>query len=127
MQQDDYNTPPTRQEMFNRAFLGLASQGWMQAISGGTCRYATPDGRRCAWGWVDRFLTSMHGGSVWNLRSQHLGIAAIIPEEDMDFARRMQNAHDCLGASRSAEDLEYRFRDFAKFNNLTIPEVPSNA
>lgn len=115
---------PTHQEMFNRAWNGLKSQGWRQARRiHGACVYQTEDGRRCAWGWVDTSLTDQ-GGGVYSLRSSRIGIAARLSSDDLEFASALQAAHDGSGSGGAVynpSELEQRFREFAHFYKLEIP------
>ena len=118
----------TQQEMFDRAWRGLRSQGWEKSVAarqvdmGSTCVYLNDKGRRCAWGWVDPDATGALRGRdrampLSSLRSQGIGLAANLSDEDYLFASALQNAHDAIGG-----DLEERMRLFAKTRNLTIPE-----
>lgn len=79
------------QEMFNRAWNGLRSQGFQVCKnSSGDCVYQNTDGLRCAWGYVDTTLT-VEGLCVDSLRK---GVAARLNPEKMRFACDLQNAHD---------------------------------
>lgn len=114
----------TIQEMFNKAYLGLASQGFQRCISeDGRCVYSSNDATmHCAWGWVDPSLGPEVTGSVKSLRDNSMmGVAATLSESDLIFALELQNAHD------SAADSKYmrtRLGVVARNYNLTIPEVP---
>lgn len=124
---------PSRQEMFNRAWNGLKSQGWEPAFAAGSCEYITQDGKRCAWGWVDPEGTVSplgYGriGSVNSLRMEAGGLARRLSESDAAFAMELQDAHDRVplaserGASGRFTSLEESMRDFAGRHQLTIPE-----
>lgn len=113
----------TNQEMFDKAWHGLKSQGWRRATGGDglTCSYLTSDGRRCAWGWVDPEGTVVKGiaciGTVRSLRDENVGVAAELDYYQIRFAQDMQNTHDF-----AADDtLEAKMRDLAKQYNLTVP------
>lgn len=84
---------PSRQEMFNRAVRGLASQGFERCYGEGICQYQS-GAKRCAWGWVDTTLGPSVRGTVNDLRSDGMGLAALIPYDDVQFARELQQAHD---------------------------------
>lgn len=115
--------------MFNRAWRGLKSQGWMLAVRqagepGSRCAYLTADGRRCAWGWVDPEGTAnITEGGVGSLHADGVGLAAQLSRDAVDWACALQNAHDrvdpCYGAFR---DLKTSMEAFAEEHNLTIPE-----
>jgi hypothetical protein len=121
-----------RQEAFNRAWNGLASQGWTtahkQTILGVACTYLTEDGRRCAWGWVDPEGTSLGASSVpgddiTDLRRLGYGIAKNLNDYDVEFAKMLQAAHDnvAFGTAKPA-NLEESMRYFATGHGLTVPE-----
>ena len=119
----------TQQEMFDRAWRGLKSQSWEKATTdrgygGPSCAYLTEDGRRCAWGWIDPEATGALRGDdltlpLAHLRSQGIGLAASLSDEDFTFASELQNAHDDL---RARGDLKTRLKAFATEHWLTIPE-----
>lgn len=120
----------SRQEMFNRAWNGLRSQGWKlanRAIEGipdepgnpmPNCMYLTPDGRRCAWGWVDTSLNEKDVGTVRGLYHYRRGIAGQLTYEDVNWALELQRTHD--DASSSAA-MVANLALFAQKYSLTIP------
>lgn len=111
---------PTRQEMFNRAWNGLKSQGWNHAAEGTVCVYLTKDGRRCAWGWVDPENTPYRIRTLIHLRADNVGIAGRLSYPDYLFAIELQSAHDSwLG---SAPSLELAMSTLASRYKLTVPE-----
>jgi hypothetical protein len=110
----------TKQEMFDRAYRGLASQGWRRAVSDRGCSYATDDGRRCAWGWVDMSLGASVTGPVSLLRAKKIGLAADLDDGAFEFADDLQACHD----STDDQSLEREFAFFAVRHNLTIPVLP---
>lgn len=107
----------TRQEMFDRAWRGLASQGWRRAAAGSRCAYLTADGCRCAWGWVDPEGTADQLGTVRDLHTEGIGIAARLSHEDLIFAATLQSAHDLSSDDALQEDM----RQFAFQRGLTVP------
>ena len=121
----------TKQEMFDRAYIGLASQGFEQCTTSlGTCIYTSNDGsKHCAWGWVDPAawaLTAVSvpsfGASLDSLISARIGIAADLYENGLyTLASALQGAHD---SANSADDMKVKFRQLAQDFNLTIPELP---
>lgn len=98
----------TRQEMFDRACVGLKSQDFERCVANDVCVYGRvgADGREehCAWGWVDPYGTKgfANYGDVFSLRNGRAGLAAELPEEDVfrgtresnGFAVALQVAHD---------------------------------
>lgn len=110
----------TKQEMFDRAYRGLASQGWRRSTGSSGCVYLTADGRRCAWGWVDTSLESDAYGSVGRLRRHGIGIAASLDDSMLEFAERLQIRHD----NADDDHLRMRLEEFAAEHSLSIPELP---
>lgn len=114
----------TKQEMFDRAYRGLASQGWKRAADGGRCLYLTDDGRRCAWGWIDPEATAsveaMSIGDVRDLKYERVGLASSLDKEDLNFALDLQQEHD-MSTDRT---LARNMREFAARHSLAIPELP---
>lgn len=118
----------TKQEMFDKAFIGLHSQGFRQAINGLTCSYLCPDGRRCAWGWVDPEGTvgadgRARPGGIWSLLNGGYGIAAKLdagPGGTLEFAEELQGVHD---RSSSPEDMQRSLVKFAEKHQLTVPSL----
>ena len=117
----------SNQEMFDRAWKRLKSQGWKVAIEDGACQYLTESGLRCAWGHVDPEGTTLKHldgrqlplcGSVDALATLKKGIAGILDSVQLDFARSLQRCHDRSGDP----NLETNMRSFAKEWCLSIPE-----
>ncbi len=129
------NEVPSRQEMFNRAWNGIKAQDWRQSavISNGgvLCKYLMPNGDRCAWGHVDTSVGDRRG-TVKCLARSGIGVAAFLDGDDLEFAYRLQEAHDFITGSSSSWDemypeyqgasMEQRLRAFAKKEGLTIPD-----
>lgn len=115
---------PSRQEMFDRAVVGLRSQGFKKCtdITESVCSYVNDDGTmHCAWGWVDTSTKASYVGSVWNLRQMGRGLAARLELPDVGWAHALQICHD---RSTSPADMEKRLREFAKRFDLTFKEAP---
>lgn len=122
----DKVSPLTRQEMFDRAVRGLRSQGWRPARVPDTnlCLYKTEvDGVlcRCAWGWVDPEATANPNveGTLWDLNTDGVGLAAELNIDDLEWARRLQQAHD---ASQNSSELQRSMHIFGTESHLTWPE-----
>lgn len=123
---------PTRQEMFNRAVRGLRAQDWRKAAPkfhepGPGCQYLTAGGDRCAWGHVDPENTgdTQLGGTVNALRDKGIGLAALLPVEDMGFAVDLQRAHDNVDNAdcpSNKEAMQTALRNVAEAYNLIYPE-----
>lgn len=109
----------TKQEMFNRAYRGLASQGFERCTSGEGkhgCLYVDDNGRHCAWGWVDTSLTKEVSGYIGSIG----GIAATLGQKNKYFAARLQQAHD---NAVTPEGVKNRLKQLAKEFDLKVPRV----
>lgn len=118
----------TRQEIFNVAYRGLASQGFRQSKVGGSCRYRGDNGDRCAIGWCisDKdYCPTIEGdcpGQIGEFESDFIALAAQISDDDRIFAERLQSTHDCNHSGGTPELMQASLRDFAHRYHLTIPE-----
>lgn len=127
---------PSYQEMFNRAWNGLKGQNWQTCLfkSGDGCSYDGHNGMKCAWGWVDPegtkdYLNPETGamkqvtGTVRSLRNDAIGLAALLNDEQIEFAVDLQIAHDRSVDiyGKYDDSMESRMRKVAKKYNLTIP------
>lgn len=114
------------QEMFNRVWNGLRSQGfetYFAQTEFGGCAYHDPTtGRRCAWGWgwVDTSLTSEIIGTIKEVHDDGCGLAALLNEKQLRFAHDLQLAHDL---AFNTQDMQHRLRDLAMKHNLLVPEA----
>jgi hypothetical protein len=119
----------TNQEMFNRAWSGLKSQGFVQCTQAedehdgnvSNCLYTSKDGtKHCAWGWVDTSIKyEQSTGWVSNLRTRGIGLAADLTDGQMQFATSLQNCHDRYD---NPKDMESALRNFASREGLVIPK-----
>jgi hypothetical protein len=117
----------TRQEIFDIAYRGLASQGFWPSTDedGDNCRYRGVDGKRCAIGWcipdkAYRSVMENNTPSAANPIGKIICQAAGIADDDRMWADRLQAAHD---VSISPETMKARLLIFAGEYGLTIPEV----
>lgn len=123
---------PSRQEMYDRAYRGLAGQDWERVTVNGHCAYLkVSDGRilRCAWGHVDPEETGRcaDAGNVFDLAWAKVGLAGRLSEDDLMWADELQGMHDGAGFGREREgcpvDMEERFHWFAAKHGLVIPQL----
>lgn len=113
--------PLTIQEMFNRAVIGLASQGFTRCLrtpEGPGCMYSDDKGKHCAWGWVDTDIPSNKEGTVYTLQAQKLGVAAQLNDDTVRFAIALQNAHD---RHDTPAKMKLALASVASSYNLSIP------
>lgn len=109
----------SRQEMFDRAWRGLKSQGFQKCMKANqaSCAYRTGE-TRCAWGWVDTDLTD-ENRSVADLHNDGIGLAAKLQDIDLKFAQGLQVVHD--NSSTIFDSMERNLIGFADRYNLTVP------
>lgn len=113
----------TRQEIFDIAYRGLASQGWKQSSNAsGSCAYRGKNGLKCAIGWLipdEKYKRHMDRGNSSIDHKPSVVNAAGINKSDMSFAVALQMIHDEVPSS----ELKASMEDFARDYGLTIPEV----
>ena len=107
----------TKQEMFNRAYVGLRSQDFEACKRIGRCAYSDGKGNHCAWGWVDTSLDD-EAGPV----NKVPGLAKGLGEKQMEFALELQAAHD---NAEDPPDMKRRLHNLAKHYDLKIPRTKS--
>lgn len=112
-----------RQQIFNEAYLGLASQGFVRSIAAETdlgaplCMYRGFGGRKCAVGWC--IPDSAYTEELEGIVTDNVLAAAGIDEDDRAFVADLQMVHDL---SSQPTEMRRRLEDFARENGLTIPE-----
>jgi len=120
----------TRQEIFNIAYRGLKSQGFKGSEVRGldplvpqniTCAYRGDGGRKCAIGFLipdERYSPNIEGKGVIELVDNVY--PDLIPTDGEEaFLRRLQECHD---TAFSVEAMEYNLKEFARKENLEVPE-----
>lgn len=117
----------TRQEIFDIAYRGLASQGFLSSADEAedTCLYRDGNGRKCAVGWC---IPDDAYRSVWeevgvddeNAIGAQIRRAAGIGDNNISFAKDLQWAHD---KSTSPEGMKAGLAKVAAGYGLRIPEV----
>jgi len=105
----------TKQEVFDTAVRGLASQGWRQSKNGKWCAYRGREGRRCAAGWL--FPDSVCEG--YNVESAISEFRLSELDEHVTFIVDMQEIHD---GCRNPEIMCEAFRNLAEAHSLTWPQ-----
>ena len=111
----------TRQEIFNVAYRGLASQGFRKSIGPGDagCAYRGRNADRCAIGWCIPDAEYDVGFEGLSADDRGIMFAASISPDDADFACTLQDKHDY---ATTPEKLKHQLETFAKECGLTIPE-----
>lgn len=129
----------TRQEMFNKAYLGVIKQGDPAVQShpntdGLMCSYLAPDGRKCAVGHLmteeELKVMGAFKGGVQDLADDWADCLPrpewLMGDKNLDFLSHLQDTHDNLMGYDGAEFVEnykYDMAKFASFYDLTVPEL----
>jgi hypothetical protein len=123
------------QEVFNKSYLGMKSQGWIKATTGdGGYAYENGAGLRCAIGHcLPKHSTLLECGSPVNRiahsierSSDTINLSEVQKQEfqtlfskiDIKQLRELQICHD----GYENDNVETNFINFATKYNLTIPE-----
>ncbi len=124
------STKERQQEVFNKAYLGLAAQGFRRSIKNEAdedemCRYRSPNGLKCAVGHLltdEQYTPEMEGNSILSLeRLTGVDLGEVFGV-DMMFLQDLQECHDSgLEPSEMIESLVA----FAERFGLTVPVVPA--
>jgi hypothetical protein len=125
----------TEQMAFNLAYIGVVNQG-VPSISGGSCKYLSPNGNRCAAGFIfsemPGFDSSKHEGEdASTVLSSLIGYDADDPEElagmaeflDMIQAAHDVSAHNADGFDEFVSLYKSDMAEIAELYRLTIPSV----
>lgn len=130
----------TLQEMFNKAYLGLAGQKFEKSSKAGVCLYRGPDGKKCAVGHLidDAHYTEEleHKAAYQPMVRKALeasGVPVPVPPPGVDESKEtkllnaMQLAHD-VQAFQDFDNTEIplkgKLAKVAADFNLTVPEIP---
>jgi hypothetical protein len=113
----------TKQEMFTKAWLGLAGQNWEQSVLFGECMYRGPGGLKCAAGHLipdEKYRSEMEYVSIPSLLEKYpFLLGKLLDDDHKEFLWQMQKAHD----SNTALFIRAKMMDIAKANELVVPEV----
>lgn len=122
----------TKQEMFDKAVKGLASQGFEKCWDGDTCKYKKGKSR-CAVGWLlPEKLKSIDGQNRTRIESIDCDVLGLIDSykvptfisDNDDFLDGLQCAHD---ESDDPANMVLRLKEFAATHDLEIPKELANA
>lgn len=119
----------TRQEIFDRCWNGLASQGWKPslAVDRTMCCYRGAEGRQCNVGRLipdELYDPRMEGYGASYLFCAWPDVAALFDPKDVQFVEHLQCIHDAAvdePENHRAEEMRRRMESFAEKHNLTIP------
>lgn len=108
----------TKQHMFDMAWTGLKEQGFERSVEGGSCKYRSYGGLKCAIGHClsDEDYNPEWEGSSGDFVSVRLGWGL------GSFANKLQQIHDF---AYTPEEMQHNLRTFANTHSLTIPGEPA--
>ena len=116
-----------KQEIFNKVFLGLKSQGFQQSVNKhNVCQYRGEGGLKCA---VGHLIPDEIYNKEWDDETtladalpphvyDAMGISADFGAS-VDFLMQLQDIHDNYDVPERMEDY---YRQFALARGLTVPE-----
>lgn len=114
----------TDQEVFDKVYLGLHSQGFRRSINEhNMCRYRGDYGRKCAAGWIipdNLYSDKMESEGVAGLHVFRVVYSLV---ENVEFLRLLQMVHDSYN---QPDKMKAELEALAKRRGLAIPEVPSD-
>ncbi len=116
------------QDIFNRAYLGLASQHFERSMNADQtkCMYRGECGRRCAIGWCipdEDYTPTFETLAIRHAIDGSRALQERFANIDPNFLSLMQRAHDGYLPSEMRERLEVLAANYG----LTIPEIPVTA
>lgn len=111
----------THQEAFNKAVRGMRDQGWKKAAmggdwTGGTCKYRTNSGLKCAVGHIipdDRYSPKMEG--------QEAVRAMAMANVTVDTYVSLNKLQDCHDGALDRLHMHGKFRAYAARWGLEFP------
>jgi len=110
------------QEIFDKAYLGLKSQGFIRSVSSGiSCVYRGPEGRKCAVGWLipDEKYDPKFDTEIWGFQRIFKEIRISISQQQDFLIEELRFCHD---SSRQPETMRNKLHTIAKDFNLKIPQ-----
>lgn len=123
----------TPQEIFDKAYIGVVTQGRKSDKGHKGCSYLTEDGLKCGVGHLldaetakiwDKYEDSSVGTIVMRDRPDSMVPSWMKVRSNLELLNSIQRAHD---NSNGDKDFVFRFKwemdGIAKENNLTIPEM----
>jgi hypothetical protein len=126
----------TLQSLFNKAYRGLAKQGFKKSVKGnGTCVYRSVNGMKCAIG----HLISDKVATAADLRpcSNYSSVRDLLPEsitkvldtldtsggDGLRLGDRLQQCHDVCVYEDSPTQMKANLEKFAIVNKLKVPKL----
>jgi hypothetical protein len=110
------------QEVFNKSYLGLKSQGFRQSVNEeGKCVYRSKGKHRCAIGHCipDNLYKKDIEGMCATLAVSILEDQTLFSDVNGCFLNDLQNIHDKY---KDPEVMQLKLKEFAEERDLTVPE-----
>jgi hypothetical protein len=119
----------SKQKLFNKAYLGLKSQGFQLSSDKDGCMYRSESGNRCSIGWCisdKKYSRSFEGNDVFGIP-----FAELFPRISEVFLMCLQECHDNVASDLTmkriqstevSQKIERNLIDFANSFGLTVPE-----
>ena len=113
----------TEQETFDIVVTNLRKQGCKSLSMSGECRYRTPEGLRCAAGWLiqdEDYMDDIEDTPVLSTSRKSNKITTLIQSygHNVDLVRELQKVHDIY----SVDSWEEHFALIATHYNLKYEE-----
>lgn len=126
---------PSKQELFNKGYLGVLAQGGPSVNEQGVCRYRGVNGTKCAVGHMipdGVYYPGMEGSWITDLVKENPTTLG----DDSRFLQLFQGCHDSayeetrmLADEKRQEAFIRVFKEktrwFVRYYQLTIPEIPN--
>lgn len=115
----------TLQSLFNKAYRGLAKQGFKKSMRGivPTCAYRGANGTKCAIGHLIDDEAARQADSRDN--SSYPRVQDLIPDSikavlSVELGAKLQECHDFCDTPK---EMKANLKDFAKKYNLKVPKL----
>jgi len=112
----------TKQELFDKVYIGLSNQGWMRSVnSNNGCSYRGVNGAKCAAGHIlpdEEYTPECDLGGGLTVR-QHPYFANNFNAITISFIGAMQRLHDM----NITDNMKSAFEEFAAEERLGIPVI----
>lgn len=111
------------QQIFDKVWIGLKSQGFYQSLEEKSCCYRGEGGRKCAVGWLipdDKYDPNWENTTSEYLFIEVPGFDQIVGVDDIvkGHLNELQRIHDC---NNTPESMKHALTNFAYRYGLTIP------
>ena len=114
----------TKQEIFDKAVIGLHSQNWQRCIdpnivSFTSCVYNGPNNTHCAIGWVFAIDSFSEGSDAAALFIE----SCLPPIPNTNSVKFYLNLQACHDTALDESEMQLKLRNFARRYKLLLPQV----